>query len=319
MTPDEAILLSQEFFPNGLDVIVNRLDIEVRYGELIGCDGWCLSSNSKTIIRINSLSSVNRQKFTLAHELSHVLLGIAPSFGERLFDNPDCYNSEERKVDLFASELLIPKSIVENSINLPVSKREIFSLAKHAKISLISTTIRVSNVINEIENHSSIVVFINDSKIEWSWSSSNESLFCKDFIDEVVNELGFQQDRYLKKVIENKFLVSYLLYASKPEDKKYILFIQLLPLKYANTLILDEEISRLGKIIFRDDFAFQQSVSGCFGAMKRKVSGMKLEDAIKLFYSLYKNKWDDDKFSRLLTEEGKSFVKLKLSKWTNMS
>lgn len=71
--------------------------------------GMCLKSSDKRFILINSRHSLCRQHFTIAHELYHLFIQerISPHYY-----NPEIANGKdpnEKKGDLFASNLLLPE------------------------------------------------------------------------------------------------------------------------------------------------------------------------------------------------------------------
>lgn len=80
----------------------------VRYPFSTNISGMCTKEGEDVIIAINSVSSYGRQRFTLAHELYHVLFDKGQTsvicdmnMGE---DKPEV----EREADLFASYFLMP-------------------------------------------------------------------------------------------------------------------------------------------------------------------------------------------------------------------
>lgn len=80
----------------------------VRYPMSSRISGMCTKENSDIIICINSKTSYGRQRFTLAHELYHILYeeNVQRVICEMAINNNK--NDSEREADRFASYLLMP-------------------------------------------------------------------------------------------------------------------------------------------------------------------------------------------------------------------
>ena len=95
-------------------------DILVRYGLLDNCknnDGFALRMRGRIFIFYNNKCSPGRIRFTVAHELGHVLLGHlniyrnSPTIRNR---EPSPYdNPFEQQANVFASRLLAPACIID--------------------------------------------------------------------------------------------------------------------------------------------------------------------------------------------------------------
>ncbi len=90
--------------PVKLNSIFKSLDkeIEVSGVDLGTEDGFCVGG---VLINYNSSSPVVRQRFTVAHELGHILLGH--NSNSRIIDF-NSKNTDEKLANVFASELLVP-------------------------------------------------------------------------------------------------------------------------------------------------------------------------------------------------------------------
>jgi hypothetical protein len=73
-------------FPKAPEKLAKYLGVDVRLSPLSGCDGWCLVKGEKAIVHVNSKLSRVRQRFTLAHELGHLILGVPSVIGETYED-----------------------------------------------------------------------------------------------------------------------------------------------------------------------------------------------------------------------------------------
>lgn len=84
----------------------------------VGASGDCyIDSQGNPIIRYNPYEPITRQRFTIAHELGHLLMGHIRQ-GERAHRDPmrsyDQYSERpmERQANEFAAQLLMPETIV---------------------------------------------------------------------------------------------------------------------------------------------------------------------------------------------------------------
>src|SRR5262245_28253818 len=111
LTAEQIRVIAEEHFPNAPEKLVELYGIQVRYSLLV-CDGWVLQQDDRVVIRINSEVSNSRKRFTLAHELGHLILGVPTVVGESIFEFRSRRSAEEKRVDKLAAELLLPESVV---------------------------------------------------------------------------------------------------------------------------------------------------------------------------------------------------------------
>lgn len=78
--------------------------------------GICINRNEIQIICINSAMNLGRQRFTLAHELYHLL--IEKDFKFRVCNDNDSDETSEKEANIFASFLLMPEEALKNYIEL---------------------------------------------------------------------------------------------------------------------------------------------------------------------------------------------------------
>lgn len=119
ITQSEALDLSNSNFPNGPEAVAERIGATVVHDCLIGCEGWCWQYEDRVVIYINSSATRTRQRFTLAHELAHVLQGTPAGVVKSEPFQSDV--REERAADKLASELLLPTDRVISMLNLTAS------------------------------------------------------------------------------------------------------------------------------------------------------------------------------------------------------
>lgn len=115
----------------------------------VGASGDCyFDSKGFPVIRYNPNEPATRQRFTIAHELGHILMGhIQP--GQRAHRDPlrsyDEYYERpmERQANDFAAQLLMPESVVKMIAKNTPSSRE---LARQFNVSPDAMGYRVKNL-----------------------------------------------------------------------------------------------------------------------------------------------------------------------------
>ena len=113
--------------------------------------------NNEVEIYVNSNHSINRQRFTIAHELGHYF--SMEEFNERIEDNADlvtsdmilkfrkdnCTDHQEIYANQFASELLMPKEAIDYLLKTKKAKT-IGELASFLQVSISAMNIRLINL-----------------------------------------------------------------------------------------------------------------------------------------------------------------------------
>lgn len=125
--------------------------------------GFILRESKRTIIGVNSNHHQNRQRFTIAHEIGHFLLHKGDVIHVDNYNLPLAkinlrseeaskgVDEQEKEANLFAAELLIPKSILDHtlegigSIDL-LNEEVIENLAKKYRVSVVALTFRLANL-----------------------------------------------------------------------------------------------------------------------------------------------------------------------------
>ena len=167
----KARQFAKTHFPKAPEMLAELLGVTVRESPMDGCDGWCLAIASKAIIRINSKLPASRRRFTLAHELGHLILGVPTVVGETFEDMLRSSTDEERRVNDLASELLMPSNVVADSLSeLPIVAAALKQLAKKANVSELAAAVRVCNLASAIGLVNASVVFFDCEQIRWQWS-----------------------------------------------------------------------------------------------------------------------------------------------------
>jgi len=154
---------------NAIDLfnILKQLNIRIIYKEIKrGVLGACKAEGLKKLIVINpNINNIGRERFTISHEIGHMLL----HHGSFYCNNEDLNlwkisNDRELQANAFASELLLPKiPLVQILKRKNITIGLIGSISKKYETSLISTAIRLIKLSDE-----QIALFYHhDEKILW--------------------------------------------------------------------------------------------------------------------------------------------------------
>jgi Zn-dependent peptidase ImmA (M78 family) len=155
---DEVIAeLAVTSAPVPVEKIARKLGVQVRYAPFDGeISGMSNVRDGVSIIGVNNLHHPHRQRFTLAHELGHVLLHADVLERHVHLDRGSLYrnslssagtDAREKVANAFASELLIPAPLLEHAIDdrLDLEDDEaVGRLAKRFKVSLAAMHYRLS-------------------------------------------------------------------------------------------------------------------------------------------------------------------------------
>lgn len=314
MPIEKAKRLARAHFPAGPEHLVTMLCIDVREGPLTGCDGWVLDGPAGVLIRLNSNVVAARRRFTLAHELGHLLLGVPTVVGESVYDSLKSNNAEERKVNDLASELLLPGSIVRQHLpSVPVVAAQLRALAKEAKVSELAVAIRVANLATEIGLVNASVAFFKDREFEWQWSQS-----LKMSNEVAVSLLGKAQECHPNPARIQRPNTKEVIVASVIENPVFgstTLFVQLLPGDIGNQLSKSERRRELEEYLFKNDNEFRMQLQGVFGAFRPKCKEWPLEMAFAEFFQQKGERWQGARRARLNSAKGREYVRLRLQDW----
>lgn len=120
-----------------VEIDIERIAIfkgaEVRYAPLRGMDGYLVRQGNSAVITVrSSLDYVGQKRFVIGHELGHFFLHpntrqIETVDNEQTADWSERQETEEYEANLFAAELLLPKTLIEQRI---LAKEPSFGLIK---------------------------------------------------------------------------------------------------------------------------------------------------------------------------------------------
>lgn len=313
ITVEEALAFAEENFPNAPERLIEELGIKVKYSA-INTDGWCIQGQHP-VIRINSNASPVRQRFTLAHELGHLIYGVT-SVADEVISPFVGKNKEERKIDKFASELLLPTLIVLEKIKeIPITAKVLQGFAKKAKVSQTTVALRVASLASQLGlNNASVALYVDD-EIRWQWSETLR--MTGNTPAEILAECSrsFPNPARISHE-QNEVIVAS--FAENPNFKTKILFLQLVNASDGFKQLREEKLRELEDFIFDDNRDFRMSLQGCFGAFKSKVEELSLDEAIKLFNKTHlksSERWGEDAWKKLSSERGQEYIELRISPW----
>ena len=144
--------------PVPLDRIIRAAGVIVQYGPFDGeLSGMAFIKDGQPMIGVNSLHASTRQRFTLAHELGHILLhrpvleasGVHVDKGSLRRDSlaSEGVDDQEIEANNFAAELLMPEPLLAAALgghNLDLEDEEaVQALAKKFKVSATALQFRV--------------------------------------------------------------------------------------------------------------------------------------------------------------------------------
>ncbi len=115
------------------------------------------NTDGTAVIGVNSTDSPNRQRFTIAHELGHLILHVESDLhvdqrfpiGLRSGISAMAVDDNEIEANQFAAELLMPSALITKDVELLVGidvDKAISSLSNKYKVSTEAMSIRLSTL-----------------------------------------------------------------------------------------------------------------------------------------------------------------------------
>ncbi|HRA88609.1 MAG TPA: ImmA/IrrE family metallo-endopeptidase [Planctomycetaceae bacterium] len=312
ISAEDAIVIAREAFPEGPEVLVERLNVHVEYRPLGGCDGFCVASRERAVIFLNKtdVSSAKRLRFTLAHELAHLILGIPSIVGENLTDMLSSDDADERRVNEFAAELLVPASVVTTLITeIPVVAQSLVRLAKKANVSDVSAALRVADLADGLGLSRASVIHFDRSGIRWQWTrtervpSAKAAMLLNRAQESAPHAFRFDEGdgtTTVAAVIENGFFDT------------ATLLVQRLPSGKAQNVTSDERRKQLEELLFGDDEQLSRSMTGYVGALKNRMTGRTADQVEADFWQRYEQTLNS---TRMNSAEGREYIRLRISQW----
>lgn len=131
-----------------IEAIAEYCGATIVYKSLDGCEARIIGYGEQAIITVNDASSLERQRFSAAHELGHWMCDrgdIALSCTEKMF-NEDWFqdSSRESRANRYAADILLPKGMFsQQAYKRDITFTTVQSLSGVFKTSLTATAIRL--------------------------------------------------------------------------------------------------------------------------------------------------------------------------------
>ena len=145
--------------PVPVEDIARKEGAELRYLPYDGdLSGMVFRDDDRVVIGVNSFHPQNRQRFTIAHEIGHMLLHKGKEIfvdKEYLVNRRDdvsaqAVDPEEIEANRFAAALLMPQATLESDLaNRPIdmeNEEDLRKLAKRYGVSLTALIFRINNL-----------------------------------------------------------------------------------------------------------------------------------------------------------------------------
>lgn len=139
----------QSSFPVPVGAIAKKLGIIVKRSTLKpGISGSIKENDGEVIIKVNRHDSLERQRFTLAHEISHFLLHrnlLVNGIEDTVLFRSSLSNALEAEANRLAADIVMPFSLIA-SVDLPDSLRfeeKVEHIANLSQLSIPAMEIRL--------------------------------------------------------------------------------------------------------------------------------------------------------------------------------
>jgi hypothetical protein len=308
---DEAVQFATDHFPCGPEALAAHMGLRVHVCPLGKKEGWCIRKKDLAVIRVNSLLSKHRQRFTLAHELSHYLLGTPHQIHRSLADIFRGRNASEVMANKLAAKLLLPEAEVVGSLTrIPLDRHSINVLAKTANISSIVAAIRIAGMPEDLGLVSASVVGFRNGKPAWYPVKAFQGV--KRVAEVAMDSLVKARVPVYRGKDDKHDIVAFLL-----KDGVRTLFIQKLSPEAAAQQTYSEIKRELESYLYENHEGLRSSVEGCLSTFRGRATRepLKLEDAIALFERSYVEKWGAEFNRKIFSLRGREYLRMRLSAW----
>ena len=146
-----------------LDQIAEKLGVREITLEKMGFDGGVFEDASGLRIKLNIENPPRRRRFTLAHELAHLIIASGRASGAR---RSHACTELERACDVVAAELLMPMDKMRCAGDGEISVENLLSIAREQQSSLQATALRLHEL-----------GIWNASFGQWSWDGVARELW----------------------------------------------------------------------------------------------------------------------------------------------
>lgn len=312
LSREVALGIAEQYFPSGPENIAERAGVSIRYLSLPdNVSGWCLKHGEKAIVTINENHTSVRRRFTLAHEIAHLILGSHPHRLNAPASACEVFDDEEREINELAGEILFPIGHLKALCPAPpLDAAGLTRIAGRAKASLVATARRLVHIARDLGLGNAGVAYFEGGVFKWSYSPTL-TVFPSRAVEMLAHAMSSHPKPYSRATPQTgRATVAFVL--ESPYGS--ILFLQRLPAHLAKNNSEGENIRELEEYLFKDDYSFRCSLNGCFGAFNRasNLVGVTLEEAVEKFFATYAERYVEARQqSRVMSERGREYVRLK--------
>ncbi len=305
----DALRICETNFPNGPEALVLALNVQVVNSKMHGVEGWCLRG-LKTIVRINSASHQTRQRFTLAHELAHLIIG---SKTDILIEPFRSDAEEEKAADRFAAEMLLPDSQLERYLgnDLPIDGRSLSRLAKAANVSQVMAALRVINAYGPLDSKPAAVLFFRDFEFEWRYGR-NLNITDENALTLLRMAIKCKPELVRIDLSNGDHAIATFLETNRTQT----LFVQVLPTQVALSKSYEERLEELARTAFGSDNTLITSLRTTMGQFRSQNKDLTLDQVVSNFFGKYVGrKYLGHQEQVLRSEAGKEYVRSFFSRY----
>ncbi len=154
-----ALLDDEVTVPVNIVDIVERMNVEIVEIDLAAISGAAVIKGSSKAILIDKRLSESRKRFTLAHELGHIMLhpekrlnvDVTPIVHFRDKNSATTQYKKEIEANFFAGELLMPEKLIQLELDKmgvldQLEEFEIQQLAMSFEVSSVAMSIRLGAI-----------------------------------------------------------------------------------------------------------------------------------------------------------------------------
>ena len=285
---DEALRLSEDHFPYGLDRLSKALSVRVERSDIGNVDGWCYHlPDGGRVVRLNTSTSRERQRFTLAHELAHFIIGARRDEMTLFLDVYNPRSREERDADELASKLLLPsRRVIEIIGTHAVDYPAIKELMRKARVSDIVVALRLAKSGEEFG--------LTNPRIVWFEGSQIKSVLPKErplnpsAAISLFDQASADPDRTARrKGKDGRMIIAVAL----PNENYPTLFYYRADPIMAGSSPKRREQKALEEVLFNDDERFRCSLNGCIGGNRHKLINMELWEQVDFVIQRFCNSY----------------------------
>jgi IrrE N-terminal-like domain len=291
---DKALHICEKHFPDGLERLIEALSVTVKRSDLGNVDGWCYRlPDGSRIVRLNSAATKERQRFTLAHELAHFVLGSQRRTMTLFWDVYNPKSQEERDADDLASRLLLPgRRVTEIIEGYAIDYSTIKEIKNRAKVSDIVVALRLAKSGDEFGLDSPTVVWFESGQIK-SVLPVGRNVSRQSVVDLFHKAAACPDHTVRARAKDGAIIIASIL----PNTNYPTLFIYRADPQSARSSPRREEVKSLEDALFKDDDYFRRCLNGCIGGHKKSLLDLdvmeRVEFVIEKFAGSYTQRPDE--------------------------